>query len=317
MHECPRDPSIIVVRDRGVPASCRAERRPEAGFVMPGGMRQASRKARHGLVVLTGANGMETTAERLLAETCTPGTTPVRLSDEFDFQDWSPNRDGGYLLRGTAIHLLECPASLSSLTARLREAHATLVVVVPSGVRLTDRATKAAAEYLVQCLPPDPRQVFASRIEAGANDPQALLRSLPDGFLAQFLPPWSCPQDAVDVAETLTLHESPTGLTRERAHDVRARLDHQADLEAGEFLRRVTDLDVMDLLISAATFRGRLLQIVLGEAERLALLYETSGDRRFDGTRALTAAARLDGVRVEAANPSPGSPCFRVHPLGH
>lgn len=293
---------MIVVRDHSVPAGRRAERRLDTGFVIPGRMREARRKARRGLVVLRGASGIETTAERLLAESCTPGTTPVRLPDGLDFRDWSPNRDGGYLLRDTATRLLECPALLSSLAARLREAHATLVIVVPSGARLTGRETAAAAEYLVQCLPPDPRQVFAMRIEAGASNPRTLLRSLPDGFLTRFLPPWSSPQDAVDVAEALTLHESPTGLTRERAHDVRAHLDHQADLETGEFLRRVTDLDVMDVLISAATFRGRPLQIVLTEAERLASLYEAPGDRRFDGTRALTAVAQLEGVRVEPAN---------------
>ncbi|MFI0482525.1 hypothetical protein [Actinomadura sp. 9N215] len=266
-------------------------------------MRQARRKARRGLVVLTGANGIETTAVHLLAEICTPGTTPVRLPAGFDFQDWSPDRNGGYLLRVTATRFLECPASLLSLTERLREAHATLVIVIPSGVQLTDRMTTAAAGYLVQCLPPDPRQVFTMRIEAGANDPRALLRSLPDGFLTRLLPPWSCPQDAVDVAEALTLHESPAGdLTRERAHDVRVRLDHQADLEAGGFLRRVTDQDVMDVLISAATFRGQPLQIVLDKAEHLASMRETPGERPFDGTRALTAAAQLEGVRVEPAN---------------
>ncbi|MFD0684328.1 hypothetical protein [Actinomadura fibrosa] len=293
---------MAVVHGHGSAADHRDERSPEAVLVMPGRMREARRKARRGLVVLTGAHGIQTMAEHLLAETCTPGSTPIQLPDRFDVQGWFPDHDGSYLLRETTARLLEFPASLSSLAARLREAQATLVIVVPSGVRLTDRATTAAADYLVQCLSPDSRQVFSMRIETGANDPRALPSSLPDGFLAHFLPPWSSPQDAVDVAEALILHESPTGLTRKEAHNVRAHLDHQADLEISEFLRHVKDLDVMDVLLSAATFRGRPLRIVLEEAERLASLYEVSGDRCFDGARALTVAAQLEGIRVEPAH---------------
>ncbi|MDX6742583.1 hypothetical protein [Actinocorallia sp. A-T 12471] len=265
-------------------------------------MREARRKARRGLVVLTGANGVETTAVRLLVEVCTPGTVPVQLPDGLDFQDWLPDRDGGYLLRGTATRLLECPASLSRLIARLRGAHATLVIVVPSGQRLTEQAAITAAEYLVQCLPPDPRQVFTTRVEADAQDPRKLLSAVPDGFLSRFLPPWSSPQDAVDVAEALTLHESPDGLTRERTHDVRASPDHQADLEIAGLLQGVTDQDVMDVLIAAAVFRGQPLRVVLSEAERLASLSETPDSVRFDGAKALSAAARLAGIRLEAAD---------------
>lgn len=296
MRECPRDPSITV-RDRAIPDGRQPERRLDAGFVMPGRMREACRKAKHGLVVLTGSNGIETTAEHLLAKICAPGTTLVRLAEGFDLRNWSPARDGGYILRAAAC-LLECPASLSDLATRLREAHATLVIFLPAG-RLTDQARQAAAEYLVQCLPPDPMQVFTKRIVAGAKDPDTLLRNLPDGFLSRFLTPWSSPQDAVDVAEALVLHESPAGLTRDRANDVRARLDRQADLETGELLRRITDPDVMDVLISSAAFRGRSQQIILSEAERLASLREDPADRRFDGTHALAAAAQLEGVRIE------------------
>ncbi|WP_063829452.1 hypothetical protein [Streptomyces violens] len=258
----------------------------QAGFAEPVCFPEALRKLGTGLLFLAGqpGTGRRTTALNLLRRQS--DSMALRAVDSDDLASWRPTRNGarGYLVDGLFPEYLKKAGAVGNLRARLSDAGACMVIVLPDDPGLLRSLERDLHISPVRCTPPPPRAVFDARLEAAVPHPgerERLLVGLDAGLLDELLAPEMVPGQVAELVTALVNTvdgQTADGQTADgqtvdgatRADDIRSRLSFLAEGEVPELLQQLLDdADGLAFLLAACVFEGVDHRVVREEAERL------------------------------------------------
>ncbi|MFI9788547.1 hypothetical protein ACIHEI_34305 [Kitasatospora sp. NPDC051984] len=241
------------------------------GFAEPHWFRQALSELSTRILFLTGepGSGRRTAALNLLYRHSGRSLDLRALDSGVDLSSWRPTHTKvrGYLVNGLLPQQAFGPAVLANLRAKLKDAGACMVIVLPNEPSRLRGLTRDLHVEPIRCTPPAPRAVFDARLAATVPSEQRRNR-LEDRFgplLTSDLTPGQVAELVAEVAAGGDDGPDPEAL--------RERLSYLAEDEVPELLDRLRgDPDGLAFLLAISVFEGLDHRIVQDEARRLVAL---------------------------------------------
>lgn len=269
-------------------------------FVPPPGYETALAALDTGICVLVGApgTGRETHALSLLAHG-RQDPVIVQVDGTTDLTRWGPLPRGvhGYLMMEPADPFTLRAWDLSRLEALLAEAGARLLIVLGEGPGLATALADRLGTPVLEHLPPDPQQVFATHLKEFCPGEEAraeLLRSLAPGLLDELLPADLPPRYAARGAEAVARSGTADGGSRAGVFDLLVRAE-VPELTA----RALEDPVALAQLSSLSVFGGIERGAVVDRAAELLALIGAGVEPAANRHRSLRGNLRLLGARLE------------------
>ncbi|MFE4517706.1 hypothetical protein ACFRMQ_26305 [Kitasatospora sp. NPDC056783] len=245
------------------------------GFAKPDCFPAALKTLGTRLLFLDGepGTGRRTTAINLLFESSGNSMALRALDSDSDLSTWRPtHREArGYLVHGLSPSARFGPTAAANLGARLEEADAFMVVMLPHDSGTVRRFVRELDIRPVRYVPPTPREVFDARLAAAVpqDDRRRKLLDALEAGLDELLAPELVPTQVAELVDAL----SRTGDDGPDLADLGQRLSFRAETEVPDLLKDLLDdPDALAFLLVTSVLEGLDHRIIRDETDRLLTL---------------------------------------------
>ncbi|WP_316528635.1 hypothetical protein [Kitasatospora brasiliensis] len=217
--------------------------------------------------------GRRTTAINLLSQSSGNSTALRALDSDSDLSIWRPtHREArGYLVHGLSPTARFGPTVVANLGARLEEADACMVVMLPHEPGTLRRLIRELDISPVRYTPPTPREVFDARLTAAVPEEERRRKLLDrlEADLDELLASELVPAQVAELVDRL----SRTGDEGPDLADLGQRLSFLAETEVPDLLKDLReDPDALAFLLVTSVLEGLDHRIIRDETDRLLKL---------------------------------------------